>query len=103
MEDLKSYSVEELKENISAAEKALDNLTFSHKISPIENPLRIRTERRALATMKMELHSRTLQVVNEKVSAGELTSFNARAFLAETKLPTPMTLVKLKKIIGAAN
>lgn len=103
MEDLKSYSVEELKEKISSAEKALDNLTFSHKISPIENPLRIRTERRALAAMKTELHGRTLQVVKEKVSAGELTNFNARAFLAEAKLPTPMTLAKLKKIIGAAN
>ncbi len=100
--DLKALEVSELKSRIVEAEKSLDNLEFAHKVSPVENPLRIRSERREIARLKSALHERTLDLVKAKVESGDLTRFNAREFLKTEKLPSPMTLAKIKKIIGRA-
>ena len=102
--EIKALSTDDLAVQVVEAEKQLHSLKFSHAVTPIENPMIIRQQRRHVARLKAELHQRTLQQVAQKVTAGELTNFNAREFLAANngKLPTPITLAKLKKIIGNA-
>ena len=78
----------------------LQKMKFAHSVSPLENPMQLIDLKKHLARLKTELHARTIGMVAEKAVAGELTNFNARAYLAETKLPTPMNLGKIKKIIA---
>lgn len=58
--DIKGLTVEEIKEKIAGEESMLQKLKFSHAISPIENPMKIRQTRRFLARLKTELHAREL-------------------------------------------
>ena len=100
--EIKELSVEQLQESIATAEAKLQKLRFAHAVSPIENPAQIKDTRKGIARMNTELHTRTLGIIREKVSNGELTRFNAREFLQtqNPQLPTPMNLGKIKKIIG---
>jgi large subunit ribosomal protein L29 len=58
--DLKSLSQQDLKEKITEEQLRLKKITFSHAITPIENPMCIRSLRREIARMKTELHKREL-------------------------------------------
>ncbi|MBV8253930.1 MAG: 50S ribosomal protein L29 [Chitinophaga sp.] len=58
--DLKSLSEQELKEKISAEQLRLKKMTFGHAITPIENPMSIRSVRRDIARMNTELRKRQL-------------------------------------------
>lgn len=58
--DLKSLSEQDLKDKISEEQLRLKKITFSHAITPIENPMSIRFLRREIARMKTELHKREL-------------------------------------------
>lgn len=58
--DLKSLSEQDLKEKISAEEMRLKKMTFGHAITPIENPMSIRSVRRDIARMHTELRKRQL-------------------------------------------
>ncbi|HEY8919575.1 large subunit ribosomal protein L29 [Chitinophaga rupis] len=58
--DLKSLSQQDLKEKITEEQLRLKKITFSHAITPIENPMSIRSLRREIARMKTELHKREL-------------------------------------------
>ncbi|RAJ87463.1 large subunit ribosomal protein L29 [Chitinophaga dinghuensis] len=58
--DLKSLSEQELKEKISAEQLRLKKMTFGHAITPIENPMSIRSVRRDIARMNTELRKREL-------------------------------------------
>lgn len=58
--DIKGLTVEEIKEKIAGEEGMLEKLKFSHAISPIENPMKIRENRRFLARLKTELRAREL-------------------------------------------
>jgi large subunit ribosomal protein L29 len=58
--DLKSLSEQDLKDKISEEQLRLKKITFSHAITPIENPMSIRSLRREIARMKTELHKREL-------------------------------------------
>jgi large subunit ribosomal protein L29 len=100
--EIKQLSVEQLTAEIAGAEAKLQKLKFAHALSPIENPMQIRAMKKEIARMKTELHSRTLGTVKEKAASGELTRYNAREFVQANngKLPTPMNLGKIKKIIG---
>lgn len=100
--EIKQLSIEELKNSIATAEAKLQKLRFAHAISPIENPSQIKATRKEISRMNTELHARTMGMVQEKISSGELTRFTAREFLSTEngKLPTPMNLGKIKKIIG---
>lgn len=98
--EIKALSVEELKEKLAASNKSLQSLKFAHAVTPIENPNRIRAEKKFRARLMTELHDRTRQIVIEKVKAKELTNFNAREFLRTQKLPTPMNLPKIKALVN---
>ncbi len=51
-EELKNLGADELRAKIAEAEETLLRLKFSHAVSPIENPMLIRSTRREIARMK---------------------------------------------------
>lgn len=59
--EIKDLSVAELQEKLSQTKKTYADLKMAHSISPIENPLQIRTVRRTVARLASELTKRELQ------------------------------------------
>ncbi|MFY7664648.1 MULTISPECIES: 50S ribosomal protein L29 [Flavobacterium] len=59
--EIKNLSVEQLRENLSQAKKTYNSLKMAHAISPIENPLQIRTVRRTVARLATEITKREQQ------------------------------------------
>jgi large subunit ribosomal protein L29 len=53
--DIKALSADALKEQIAAEQETLQRLRFAHSVSPIENPMRIRTARKLIARLNTEL------------------------------------------------
>ena len=53
--EIKSLTVEQLKEQIATEKDRLQKLKFAHAISPVENPMRIRTSRKLIAQLYTEL------------------------------------------------
>ncbi|HAD34487.1 MAG TPA: 50S ribosomal protein L29 [Chitinophagaceae bacterium] len=51
-QDLNALSVEDIRNNIQDAELRLKKMTFSHAITPIDNPMGIRILRREIARLK---------------------------------------------------
>lgn len=58
--EIKGLTLEEIKEKIAGESEMLGKLKFSHSISPIENPMKIRQSRRLLARLNTELRAREL-------------------------------------------
>jgi large subunit ribosomal protein L29 len=58
--DLKGLSEQDLRAKISEEVLRLKKMTFSHAITPIENPMSIRALRRQIAQLKTELRKREL-------------------------------------------
>ncbi len=56
--EIKKFTVEELNKAVIDQETRLQKLKFAHAITPLENPITLRTDRRLLARLKTELHSR---------------------------------------------
>lgn len=56
-----SLSTAELQVKLAELRKAYQDLTSAHAISPIANPLQIRSARRAVARVATELTKRELQ------------------------------------------
>lgn len=59
-EDINSLSVEELQDRLTQEQEAFIKLKFAHAISPVENPMKIRTNRRLIARIKSALHAKQL-------------------------------------------
>ena len=59
--EIKSLSVAELKDKIVGEREALRKLQFAHKISSIENPMRISQSRKLIAKLNTELRAKELQ------------------------------------------
>lgn len=53
-------STAELQEQLSQLKKTYADLTAAHAISPIQNPMQIRTVRRSVARLTTELSKRDL-------------------------------------------
>ena len=58
---LKDLNANDLKARIAEDKLRLKKLEFAHAISPLENPLSIRSLRRDISRLKTELKNRTLQ------------------------------------------
>ena len=56
--DIKALSVAELKEKITGEKEALRKLKFAHKISSVENPMRINQTRKLIARLSTELRAK---------------------------------------------
>jgi large subunit ribosomal protein L29 len=59
--DIKTLSVAELKEKIASEKEALRKIRFAHKISSIENPMRINETRKLVAKLSTELRAKEIQ------------------------------------------
>jgi large subunit ribosomal protein L29 len=59
-EDISSLSVEDLQSRLTQEQEAYMKLKFAHAISPIENPMKIRTNRKLIARIKTALHAKQL-------------------------------------------
>ena len=59
--EIKDLSVAELQEKLSQTKKTYSDLKMAHAISPIENPLQIRTVRRTVARLATEISKREIQ------------------------------------------
>jgi large subunit ribosomal protein L29 len=59
--DIRALSVDELKEKIASEKEALRKIKFAHKISSIENPMRINQTRKLIARLNTELKGKELQ------------------------------------------
>lgn len=57
-EDIKQLSTKDLNDKIVSEKEALNKLRVSHAVSAIENPIKIRDQRRAIARMVTELTKR---------------------------------------------
>jgi large subunit ribosomal protein L29 len=58
--EIKALSLEELKERITAERTNSQNLRFAHAISPLENPLKIKENRRTIARLNTEIRNREI-------------------------------------------
>lgn len=59
--EIKALSVAELKDKIASEREALRKLRFAHRVSAIENPMRISGTRRLIARLSTELRAKELQ------------------------------------------
>lgn len=59
--NIKDLSLEELKEKLVSEKDALRKLKFAHKVSAIENPIRIKNTRRLIAQINTVLLQRATQ------------------------------------------
>ena len=59
--EIKDLSAAELQEKLNQTKKVYTDLKMAHAISPIENPLQIRSVRRTVARLATELTKRELQ------------------------------------------
>lgn len=57
---LKEMTVEDLQARIQDEEMRIRKMSFAHTITPLENPMSIRTLRRDIARLKTELNKRAL-------------------------------------------
>ncbi len=59
--EIKGLSVAELQEKLGETKKSYSDLQMAHAISPLENPIQLRTMRRTIARLATELTNRELQ------------------------------------------
>lgn len=60
-EEIKAFTLPELKEKIVSEKEALRKLTFAHQVSAIENPMRIKETRKLIARLKTEVTAKQIQ------------------------------------------
>lgn len=59
--EIQALSLEELKERLQTETSSRQSLLFAHSISPLENPLRIKQNRKVIARLQTELRKRELE------------------------------------------
>ena len=60
-DEIKAFTLAELKEKIISEKEALRKLMFAHQVSAIENPMRIKETRRLIARLKTEVTAKQIQ------------------------------------------
>ena len=58
--EIKDLTTEEIREKIETEKAALSKMKMNHAVSPLENPMLIRTTRRNIARLMTELRKREL-------------------------------------------
>lgn len=59
--EIKKASTAELQEAYADSRKAYSDLKMAHTISPLENPVQLRSQRRVIARIATELTNREVQ------------------------------------------
>jgi large subunit ribosomal protein L29 len=60
-EDIKGFTLDELKEKVISENEALRKLKFAHQVSAIENPMKIKETRKLIARLKTLVRAKELQ------------------------------------------
>ena len=60
--EIKDLTTEEIREKIETEKAALNKMKMNHAVSPLENPMLIRTTRRNIARLMTELRKRELNL-----------------------------------------
>lgn len=58
--ELNDLTVQELQDKLQEERNSLTKLRFSHTVSPIENPMQLRSKRKEVARILTELRKREL-------------------------------------------
>ncbi|WMJ75246.1 50S ribosomal protein L29 [Cytophagaceae bacterium ABcell3] len=58
--EIKSLSIEDLKEKLAEEQESLVKLKFAHAISPIENPMKLKQSRKLIARYKTEIRAKEI-------------------------------------------
>ena len=59
--DIKDLSVDDLTEKFAEQKDVLSKLRLSHSVSPLENPMQLRSARSTVARLQTDLRNRELQ------------------------------------------
>jgi len=59
--EIKEASTAELQENLAESRKTYSDLKMAHTISPLENPVQLRNQRRSISRIATELTKREVQ------------------------------------------
>ena len=59
-EEIKEMTTADLKERLAEMEKEYRQMCINHSVSPLDNPAKIRSDRRMIARVKTELRRREL-------------------------------------------
>jgi large subunit ribosomal protein L29 len=59
--EIKALSIAELKEKLGSEKETLRKMKFAHKVSAIENPMKINETRKLVARINTELRAKELQ------------------------------------------
>ena len=59
--EIKELSTAELQEKLGETKKSYSELKMAHAISPLENPIQLRSVRRSVARLATELTNREVQ------------------------------------------
>ncbi len=59
--EIKEASVADLQEKLAENRKAYSDLKMAHAISPLENPIQLKFQRRSIARIETELTKRDVQ------------------------------------------
>ncbi|NNK87576.1 MAG: 50S ribosomal protein L29 [Flavobacteriaceae bacterium] len=59
--EIKGLSIAELEEKLGEVRKSYADLRMTHAISPLENPIQLRSVRRTIARLATELNNRELE------------------------------------------
>lgn len=59
--EIKEASTADLQEKLVDSRKAYSDLKMAHAISPLENPIQLRSQRRTIARIETELTKREVQ------------------------------------------
>ena len=59
--EVRELSVAELQDELDRSRKAYSDLKMAHAVSPLENPVQLRTVRRSIARLATELTKREQQ------------------------------------------
>lgn len=65
-EDIKEFANDELAEKIKEGQIRYRKMRFNHTVSPLDNPLALRWQRRDIARLKTELRRRELEAAKNK-------------------------------------
>lgn len=60
-EEISQLSLEDLKDRLITSKEKLEKLILSHRVTPLENPLQIRSIRKDIARLNTELTKRNRQ------------------------------------------
>lgn len=58
---VKDLTIDEVREKIKEERAAYRKMKLSHAVSPMENPMKMRSTRKAIARLETELKKRSLQ------------------------------------------